>query len=196
MTAFRHSHSVKFYADDASLCGTVSAFLTENLAGGLPAILIATAAHEAGILQVLGGRSVNWEKAVRDGVLVLRNAESTLDAFMVDGRPDKQLFERQVGALIGSHSARHNGAPVRAYGEMVDVLWKRGDRQAAIELEALWNELAARHRFALLCGYAMGNFYKQHDHLGLEDVCAQHTEVVSDLHDYVPRAMRRPPQPS
>src|SRR5688500_1880886 len=100
MTASRHSHSVKFYADDASLCGTVSAFLTENLSGGLPAILIATAPHEAAILEVLGGRAVDCERAVRDGVLVLRNAEATLDAFMVDGRPDRNLFEEQVGSLI------------------------------------------------------------------------------------------------
>ncbi len=32
-------------------------------------------------------------------------------------------------------------AIVRAYGEMVDLLWKDGNVDGAVQLEALWNEL-------------------------------------------------------
>jgi hypothetical protein len=45
---------------------------------------------------------------------------------------------------------------IRAYGEMVDLLWKDGRSAASIKLEMLWNRLAGTHDFSLLCGYAMG----------------------------------------
>ncbi|MGH8605920.1 MAG: hypothetical protein ACREX9_00365 [Gammaproteobacteria bacterium] len=49
---------------------------------------------------------------------------------------------------------------VRIYGQMVDILWKDGQQEAAIRLEMLWNQLANAKAFSLMCGYAMGNFYK------------------------------------
>ena len=41
----------------------------------------------------------------------------------------------------------------------------------------LWNRLANTHDFSLLCGYAMGNFYKD---ATIQDVCRHHTHTVSD----------------
>ena len=39
-----------------------------------------------------------------------------------------------------------------------------------------------QHGFALLCGYAMGNFYKETKQF--DDVCAQHTQIIPhDMHD-------------
>ena len=45
------------------------------------------------------------------------------------------------------------------------MLWKEGRTEGAIKLEMLWNKLATRYGFALLCGYSMGNFYKEADRL-------------------------------
>jgi hypothetical protein len=78
-----------------------------------------------------------------------------------------------IGSLLQGRSER---TLVRAYGEMVDVLWKDGREDAAIQLELLWNSLAGRYGFALLCGYAMGNFFKQTDRF--EEVCRQHTHII------------------
>lgn len=64
---------------------------------------------------------------------------------------------------------------IRAYGEMVDVLWKAGQEVAAIRVEMIWNELAATHDFALLCGYSMGSFYKD---ASLSQISQQHSHVV------------------
>jgi hypothetical protein len=38
----------------------------------------------------------------------------------------------------------------------------------------MWNDLAKTHTFSLLCGYCVGNFYKE---AGRQDVCDQHTHV-------------------
>jgi hypothetical protein len=60
-------------------------------------------------------------------------------------------------------------------GQMVDILWREGERDAAIRLEVLWNQLAQTKAFSLLCGYAMGNFYKD---ASFGDVCGHHSHVV------------------
>jgi hypothetical protein len=65
--------------------------------------------------------------------------------------------------------------PIRAYGEMVDLLWKDGATTAAIRLETLWNQLARSDDFDLMCGYSMGNFYKG---AALDAITRQHTHVM------------------
>ncbi len=93
---------------------------------------------------------------------------------MVNGQPDADFFKASASdALRKLARARQN--TIRAYGEMVDVLWKDGMSAAAIKLEMLWNRLANTHDFSLLCGYAMGNFYKD---ASVSDICRQHTHVV------------------
>ena len=171
----RH-HAVQFYENDSSLFATVAGFLSQGLVEGHPAILIATAEHTAAILEHLNGRMIDVEKARALGELSVLDAHRTLAMFMVDGKPDHALFEGSIGRIIGDLlEGRSARTLVRAYGEMVDVLWKDGREDAAIQLELLWNGLAGRYGFALLCGYAMGNFFKQTDRY--EEVCRQHTHV-------------------
>ncbi|HUE89320.1 MAG TPA: hypothetical protein VMO26_24845 [Vicinamibacterales bacterium] len=77
---------------------------------------------------------------------------------MVDGVPDGRLFRDATVPLIERACRGRKDCVVRAYGEMVDVLWQAGHTVAATKLEMLWNELAGTHDFSLLCGYAMGQF--------------------------------------
>jgi hypothetical protein len=172
----RH-HAVQFYENDSSLFATVAGFLSQGLVEGHPAILIATAEHTVAILDHLNGRMIDVAKARALGELTVLDARQTLAMFMVDDKPDPVRFESCIGRMIGSLlQGRSERALVRAYGEMVDVLWKDGREDAAIQLELLWNSLAGRYGFALLCGYAMGNFFKQTDRF--EEVCSQHTHII------------------
>jgi hypothetical protein len=177
----QHHHAVKFYSDQASLCATVAGFLSEGLNAGEPALVIATRPHSEAICAHLSGRSIDCPNALKDGSLILLDADEMLSLVMVDGMPDAGLFERNIGVFIQQLLAERP-IVIRAYGEMVDVLWKSHMPDAAIALELLWNKLALKYRFALLCGYAMGNFYKQSKQM--VDVCAQHSHVVEG--DVVP----------
>jgi MEDS: MEthanogen/methylotroph, DcmR Sensory domain len=120
----------------------------------------------------LCGRLINCAQARRDGDLIILDAEETLGRFMIGDRPDPELFEKNVGVMV-KQLAEGRG---RAYGEMVDVLCKEGRLDAALALESLWNKLIVRHPVALLCGYAMDNFYKQPRQLA--QVRSHHTHVV------------------
>ena len=95
---------------------------------------------------------------------------------MVGDSPDPDLFEEHIGGLVGRAVGGRPRTVVRAFGEMVDVLWQDGHADAAIRLEILWNKLATKYGFALLCGYSMGNFYKKAEQF--QEICQQHTHVI------------------
>src|SRR5688572_14241333 len=188
-----HHHAVQFYGSDESLFTTVAGFISEGLIAGQPAIVIATPRHCTAILAELSRRLIDVEQAKHIGDLVCMDAEETLAAFMANDLPDQRAFKKNVGDVIEQTLGGRARTPVRAYGEMVDVLWKKGQVQAAIKLEILWNELANSHSFQLLCGYSMGNFYKQAEHF--EKVCQQHTHVLADT-KVIPFERRSIPRPA
>ena len=176
-TGAHHNHAVQFYENERSLYTTVAGFLGQGLVDGQPAILIATDEHRTAIIEHIRGRFIDVDKAVSVGTLVVLDADATLQRFMVNGMPDPDAFDASIGRLVGDIlTTRRSQTMIRAYGEMVDVLWKDGKGDAAIRLEMLWNRLAQQFGFALLCGYAMGQFYKQTKQF--EAVCAQHAHVV------------------
>jgi len=98
--------------------------------------------------------------------------------------PSAPVFKRVVGGIIEQTLRGRDRTPVRAYGEMVDVLWKQGETNAAVRLEVLWNDLAGTQVFSLLCGYAIGSFYNQTQQY--EEVCNLHTQVHESEHRILP----------
>lgn len=177
---YDHHHAVQFYGDDNSLFTTVAGFLSQGFVDGHPAIVIATRPHSEAILTHLRGRLIDVDRAQQMRTLIVLDARQTLDLFMEGDEPDADRFEDSVGRLIAAViEGRENRVQIRAFGEMVDLLWKQGKTRAAIRLEMLWNRLAQRYGFALLCGYSMGNFYKETK--GFEDICREHTHVIAPL---------------
>jgi hypothetical protein len=172
-----HFHAVRFYDDDAGLSRIVAGFLAEGLKSGEPALIAATPAHRSAILRELAVHGIDVDGLVGAGDVVAVDAESVLQTFMVNGLPVSDRFEEVALAYIAQACRGRMDCTVRVYGEMVDVLWKRGDASAAIRLEFLWNRLAATARFSLLCGYAMGPFFKEAAGQAIRD---QHTHVIGD----------------
>jgi hypothetical protein len=183
-------HAVQFYGNEQSLFVTVADFLSEGLVAGQPAIIIATEPHRLAIVEHLASRLIDVEQAQRIGDLVLLDAEELLATFMVGDTPDRTSFESHVGGVIERVLAGRPQTVTRAYGEMVDLLWKDGRSEAAIRVEILWNALATKYEFALLCGYSMGNFYKQTEQF--RAVCEQHTHVIEPETNVVPFERKRP----
>ena len=172
-------HAVRFYESRQSLAGMVGQFLGEGFVAGLPAVVIATPAHLDTIKGVLTARFFDVPRLEAAGNLIMVDAEATLARFMVDGMPDAARFRDAVTPLIERACRGRKDCVIRAYGEMVDVLWKGGHTVAAVRLETLWNQLAQSHAFALLCGYSMGHFYKDAAH---QEICGLHTHASSDGH--------------
>jgi hypothetical protein len=171
-----HFHAVRFYENADSLARMVAGFVAEGFITGHPAILIATPEHRHATVQQLVTMGFNIEQLKVQGDLIILDARETLSTFMVDGLPDADRFEETMMPIIDRACRGRVDCVIRAYGEMVDVLWKDGMEAAAIRLEMLWNQLANTRQFSLLCGYSMGSFYKD---AAFDAICHQHTHVLS-----------------
>jgi hypothetical protein len=172
-----HFHAVRFYEDSDSLCRIVGEFIGSGLEQGEPAVVIATPAHTLAIDECLRARRLDVDALKRLGDYITVDASEALGMFMDDALPNSRAFRHNMSQTIRLASRGRENVTVRAYGEMVDLLWKDGLEAAAIRLETLWNELANAHDFKLLCGYAMGNFYKG---AAIEDIKGQHSHLVGD----------------
>jgi hypothetical protein len=172
-----HFHAVQFYQDSSSLTRIVAGFLAEGLSGGHPAVVIATPEHRQAIEADLRARGIDADALIHAGDLAMLDAREMLAQFMVDGLPHAGTFKHVTGRVIQQLCRDRKDCTVRAYGEMVNVLWKDGLSSAAIRLETLWNELANSHDFKLLCGYSMGNFYKG---AAIDEIKAVHSHLVEE----------------
>ncbi len=174
--AWQASHDVQFYDDDAYLAVSVARFLAAGIKSAQPAVVIATPAHTKAIQAELRAMGIDVD-AFRPNDMVWLDAHDTLSSFMEGGRPNRELFEATVGNVFEKVTSTRRYVTVRAYGEMVNVLWREGKAQQAIELEELWNELASRYSFALLCAYATDSLDPA-DMAGIERICAVHSAVL------------------
>lgn len=137
------THVVEFYGkNESALVHNVARFLRGAVEHGGHGIVIATDGRLEGLRDALFG--------YRN--LLFLDAREGLAGFMVGGRPNHALFDATIGKLVRARAPHGN---LRAYGEMVGILWEAGMHDAAIELEELWNELLARTPFSLYCGYPL-----------------------------------------
>ncbi|MGA3150876.1 MAG: MEDS domain-containing protein [Streptosporangiaceae bacterium] len=144
-------HAVLFYRDDAELAGQVSAYLLEAIRDGGAAVVIATPDHRRAFEEQLVQAGADIAAAWASGRYLALDAAETMRRCVVADWPDAASFWLAISPLI--RQAARDGRPVRVFGEMVWLLWEDGLISAAIELEAMWNELGGQYPFSLLCAY-------------------------------------------
>lgn len=171
-------HHVQFYENDAFLVESVARFLAEGAQVGQPILVIATPAHVRAFHDALVLRGVDVAELVRGNDALFLDAEETLGSFMQGGRPDRDLFDATVGSVFERVVKGRRYVIARAYGEMVDVLWRDGKAAAALELEDIWNAFAKKHAFSLLCAYGATSLQRPTTGESLADICARHAHVL------------------
>jgi hypothetical protein len=169
-------HLVQVYQDEKFLVDAVTEYAGTALHGGEAVIMIATPAHRRAFLRALGASGLSPDAAIRRGQLRLLDCAETLDRFMRRGVPEWPLFHQTVGGALAELRLQY--PTVRAYGEMVDLLWRAGQQDAALRLEEFWNELGALQTFSLLCAYYMDNLDTKAYGGPLERVCKAHTHLI------------------
>jgi DcmR-like sensory protein len=189
-------HLVQLYGgDDQLLTGHVVRYLLEGLERGDGLLVIATPAHREAIVHDMGAEDAGTEAAIRGGRLVLLDASETLDRFMVDGQPDWALFEQVVGGICESVRGRVGEGGLRAFGEMVGLLWMKGQHSAAIRLEEYWNRLLEAHALCLYCAYPIDPLGCDFESAKLQALLEVHTHLLAGprtLLSSVARMRQRP----
>ena len=169
-------HVVQFYGHDDELAERVVGYLLGALGGGGVAIVIATPEHRREFGDRLTRAGADLAAAADSGTYLALDASETVRKLMVEGRLDGAAFDRVIGTVI--RQAGTGGRPVRAYGEMVALLWDDGLVNAAIQLEGMWAEVGRTHPFSLFCGYPAGSVTGDGHLDAFAAVCRLHQEVV------------------
>jgi hypothetical protein len=168
-------HVVQIYEEDRVLLDALAGFIGGGLGTGDAAVVIATPSHLEGLGNRLRSQGLDLDTARCCDQYIALDAEHTLSQFMRDGWPDEQLFKECVRDIL--HRARAHERRVRAFGEMVALLWAHGHTAATVRLEHLWQTLRQTEAFALLCAYPRTGF-TQETSASLRDICEAHSKVV------------------
>jgi hypothetical protein len=159
LTGGQEAHVVHFYPADGELAASASRYLADGIRSGDGVVVVATEPHRDAFVLGLAAAGVAVGAAERDGRLLLVDAAGLLATFFDGDRLDRDRFQAAAYGLLG-RAGRADGPGglgarrrIRIYAEMVALLWDAGQVSLAIELEELWNGLAARFPFGLLCGY-------------------------------------------
>jgi PAS domain S-box-containing protein len=169
------SHTVQFYETEEALHSLASDFIAEGLIAGERVIVVATEAHRREFAAKLRAKRIDYEA----GRLLMVDAEQMLSSFMSGEMPDAGRFNEHVGGAIRNHNS--DGSTIRIYGEMVDVLWRDGNTDAALRLEDFWNDIEKEIPFSLLCAYSLSRFFGECETVGFESICRRHDQVVPSL---------------
>ena len=170
-------HLVQIYADDEVFLKALEGFVAGGFDAGDGVVVIATGSHRRNLEERLRRRGFDLDAALLRDQFIPLDAEDTLARFMVDGWPDDERFCEMVAELIGR--AGSGGRRVRAFGEMVSLLWTRGDCGATVRLEYLWNNLCKQSTFSLFCAYPKIGFTESPD-LAVQAICAVHSRIISE----------------
>jgi MEDS: MEthanogen/methylotroph, DcmR Sensory domain len=144
-------HAVMFCSTDAELTDAATEYLIGSLRSGGAAIAVATPPRLRQIERRITQAGIDPGAARASGTYQTMDASAAMAEFLTGGWPDAAAFWRTISPVVGRASAGHRRVCV--FGEMVSLLWTAGQRSAAIEIEALWNELARQYQFSLLCAY-------------------------------------------
>ena len=175
MPRWGHGHAVTWYTLDGKGIEAVARFVAEGWARSESALVVATAAHRRLIDAALVRLGERPDAMRLRGRYVTRDAHETLEQFVRDGELDPDGFRAIAGGLLDE--AGRDGAHVRAFGEMVAMLWQRGELSLALELEGLWGALLRERDFSLVSAYPA----RPTDDARLIDVrlvCDLHTDLV------------------
>ena len=172
-------HEVVFYSDDQHLVDHVAQSIGTALRNGSAAIVGATSSHLDSILARLQANGVDLGAAIEQGRYIAFNITDAVSTFMVNGIVDPSRFLKLWRDLIATaaKATKDEHARVAIFGEGVNLLWARGDTEAAIQMEKLSNQLVATYNVDILHGYSLGDVQDGMEDDTFQRICAEHSVV-------------------
>lgn len=174
-------HLVQLYRDDGFLRSAVALWAARSLRGSGGAVCIGTPEHAELLREGLLDLELPVTRLEREGRLLFLDADATMRAFIDETGPREAPFRRVLGDALSSVRFACGGETpeVRAWGEMVNMLWQRGHLAHAQRLEDMWNRaIDDEPGLRLLCSYEADAFEPE-THLGLgRALCHGHSRVI------------------
>jgi hypothetical protein len=169
-------HLIQIYDTDKIFLSTLEGFAGGGLLSGDNVIIIATHEHLAELNARLINQNFDVDALIKEGRYFPLEASEILSKFMINNWPDELLFEQYISQLIDR--ASKDGKKVRAFGEMVALLWQQGHSGATVKLEHLWCKFHHKNNFTLYCAYP-SNGFTQNANDSIDTICKAHSKIIN-----------------
>jgi hypothetical protein len=166
---------VQIYESDEVFLNLLTGFVRNGVDAGDCVIVIATAEHIKSVESSLASSNYNVSQLISNNRYIPLDAEVSLSKFMINDWPDENLFNEFVSDAISEPHGQ--GKQIRAFGEMVAVLWAKGQVGATVRLEQLWNKFCETQAFCLFCAYPKSGFTQDASE-SVMHICGAHSKMI------------------
>ena len=172
-------HAVQFHMNDRFFLDEVSRLVRSALRSGQPVVVVAGEAIRAGLADRLHAQELDLGRLTSRGQFVAHDSAGAMSRVMHGGRPDRDALAEIVDDLERFRVASANGPGCRLtiVGDMNVSLCQRGEVDAAIEVERIWDDLTSGLPFFTVCSYPVDCFEQAGAEL-FGKVCAAHSAVT------------------
>jgi len=168
-------HLVQVYENEKVFLDTLEGFTGTGFLANDSVVIIATAKHLDALNARLRSQGFDLNALTAADQYIPIDAEDLLSILLVDGWIDEGIFHSFITDIV--NRAKQRNGKVRAFGEMVAVLWEQGHCGATVQLENLWNQLHGKDQFTLFCAYPKTGF-TQSNADSIDIICKQHARVI------------------
>jgi MEDS: MEthanogen/methylotroph, DcmR Sensory domain len=175
-------HVVQVYENDEIFLDTLAGFVGSGINAGDCVIVIATPIHLQLLYERLSSYAINVSTLVDDDRYIALDAEATLSKFMKQGWPDELLFNETISSIIQRGVSK--GRRIKAFGEMVALLWANGHNGATVHLEHLWTKFCKKNKLSLFCAYPRAGFTEDINE-SINTICNCHNTVINGIEPHL-----------
>ena len=170
------SHTVQFHANDDQFVDDVSELVGTTLRSGNPVVIVASDETRTRVAQRLQARHTNFAVFAEQGQYIEQDSALALSHVMQDGRPEKRRLVDMMQRLERLRLAGPNGPHKRLtiFGDITVALCRKGEFEAALEIERIWHDLTQSLSFLTICSYPAECFQHEGGRDQLSRLCAEH----------------------
>lgn len=171
------AHPVQIYDRLDFLASAVAHYAAEGLQRGEAVLLNGMPSNTDAVRASLRSRGIDADAAVRSGQLTIFDVRQGLGCMDAEGAVSEAGLHASL--CDATEKARDGGrfTGARWWGELTNLLYQRGERDAALGVERVAGEAARDAGTAILCSFLGDRFDAAH-YDGLRSMCCAHTHVI------------------
>jgi hypothetical protein len=169
-------HVVQVYENEKVFLNTLEGFVGSGLLTGDTVIVICRRKNLDKLRIRLERQDMDINSLIAARKYLPLEAKEVLSTFMVNDWPDEKLFFQTLNNMF--RKVTESRSRIRAFGEMVSVLWEEGKYAATVHLEHLWNKFCETQQLCLYCAYPKSGFTRDPAE-SMKHICDTHSKIIA-----------------